>query len=162
MSSSEVSLQISFHRSEEAQLSVSPPPPTPPSLNEPFPLSDSYLLLVNLFFLFVFSQMRKKRSTTVQKLQETLNERPYSLLLMIGKSLSSFLLINTEYWWSFGTCNTACLVYQSENVNLTITCQPHTLTATSTNTDCTWFHIYIHKPLGCYSLVYKQSGANSR
>lgn len=68
----------------------------------------------------------KKRSTTVQKLQETLNERPYSLLLMIGKSLSSFLLINTQYWWSFGTCNTACLVYQSENVNLTITCQPHT------------------------------------
>lgn len=36
------------------------------------------------------------------------------------------------------------------------------LTATSTNTDCAWFNIYINKPLGCYRLVYKQSGANSR
>lgn len=60
----------------------------------------TYLKMYPISFL----HMRKKRSTTVQNLHKTSSERQYCLLLIISKK---GLLINIQYWWSFGTHNTA-------------------------------------------------------
>lgn len=144
------------------------------SLNSVFPLSASYLPLVNLFFLFVFLfffvflkwEKEKHHCTKYKgnhmKMLVNLSHHNCTTSINLGHAIQHvwFDSITQEQMRSILSFHVSTRKLSQQPVKgLLLYCKIHSLTNGAlliqmyTNTDCAWFHIYIHKPLGCYCLV---------